>query len=304
MKRVLLFALPLLLLASCSKDQTPDATTDGRIALSASASIDQIALSKASDDAWGENDQIGIWMMDAGTVTPHEAVANRLYTTAAGDGNFAPPAGTKTIYLPINGDVDFFAYYPHTDGVVDEMFTVDLTDQSDLTAIDILGAELLSTPAAPINKDHAEVNFTFEHKMTHLVFNMQQGIGAETFELAGMSATISGQLPSCTYDILLGTLGFEALSSVAIEMNASADGTLLQAILAPTDEVANPIVAGRKVLFTLADGRHFELMIPDDKHFAAGDKNIYAVTLNREGADITASIEDWNVQDGGEITGK
>lgn len=55
------------------------------------------------------------------------------------------------IYLPAdNSPLDFVAYYPYTAGLENNIYTVDVSDQSDQSAIDLMAADWESAdPSAP-----------------------------------------------------------------------------------------------------------------------------------------------------------
>lgn len=288
----------LLLLAGCSKDngmETPE--SDGRVALQVTSGIE----TRAIGTAWEKGDAIGIYMLEAGTTDISEEAENRRYSTADGTSTFATTAG-QTIYFPIDGGtVDFRAYYPHRETLTDGVMALDVSSQTDLPAIDLMTAKVASTKAAPLDKNHPTVAFTFTHRLTKLELNITAGNGISASDLAGLKVEVTNQRTSGNYDPQFEAFGVSSDPVQTVKMNTSADGTLAQAILLPTTAAdgINPIVAGREFIFTLkATGEVFRWSVPDDKGFLAGDRNIYNITINRTSLIVTATIEDWNSGNG------
>ncbi|WP_288325813.1 MULTISPECIES: fimbrillin family protein [Bacteroidaceae] len=301
-KQSILMVAALLLLAGCSNDNEGAATPegDGRVALEVSSGIE----SRAYDNKWESDDAIGIYMLKTGTATISEGAENRRYFTA--DGGSAFTATTEqTIYFPLDGSkVDFIAYYPYQKNLTNGAFTLDISTQTDLSAIDLMTAGTKTTEAEPLDKNHYKVHFKFAHRLTKLELNIGTGRGITTEDLKGLKVEVTKQRTSGSYDPQFETFGVDSEPVQTVELNTNAGGTLAQAILLPTTAAdgINPIVTRREFLFTLkSTGEVFRWSVPDDKSFERGDKNIYNITINRSGVEVTATIEKWNEVDNGEI---
>ena len=301
-KQSILMVAALLLLAGCSNDNEGAATPegDGRVALEVSSGIE----SRAYDNKWESDDAIGIYMLKTGTATISEGAENRRYFTA--DGGSAFTATTEqTIYFPLDGSkVDFIAYYPYQKNLTNGAFTLDISTQTDLSAIDLMTAGTKTTEAEPLDKNHYKVHFKFAHRLTKLELNIGTGRGITTEDLKGLKVEVTKQRTSGSYDPQFETFGVDSEPVQTVELNTNAGGTLAQVILLPTTAAdgINPIVTRREFLFTLkSTGEVFRWSVPDDKSFERGDKNIYNITINRSGVEVTATIEKWNEVDNGEI---
>lgn len=311
--RTTAFCTAVLLLAGCGNDNAPAAPDGGdtRVPLEVTGGIS--AQTRAADAAWAASDAIGIYMLKSGTTDIAESAANRRYTTAQGDGRFSADQGAS-IYYPIDGSkVDFLAYYPHsTSGVADGVCTLDLSDQSHLPAIDLMSARVSGK-----DKSAPGVAFNFRHLLTKLELVNTPGTGVAASELEGLRVEITNQRATGSYDILFETLAVDdatgpltpdgslasdatPASGTTLTLNTTADGKKSAAILFPNTETAvNPIVPGRQLVFTLkTGGEKFYWNIPDDKSFNAGEKNIYTITINRSGLEVTSSIVNWNPGNG------
>ncbi|WP_294606180.1 fimbrillin family protein [uncultured Bacteroides sp.] len=292
-------AAALILTAGCTNDnEGTDAPADGRVALQVTGGIH--VQTRAHDTEWDKNDRIGIYMLKTGaeTETVLEGVENIPYQTEAGDGKFAP-FGT-VIYFPIDGsNVDFRAWYPYED--VAEKWTADLTDQSSQAALDLMTAHAKSNTepgGTTYNKNQPVVKLNFSHRLTKLVLNIIGGNGVGTDELAGLKVEITKQWKTALYDPDIDGIGFDE-ASATITLLTKADGKFAEAILFPDDLTHKSLTTGRQLMFTLSTGEMFYWDIPNEKSFNAGEKNIYNITINRTGLDVTASISDWNQGNGG-----
>lgn len=295
-------AAALILTAGCTNDNegTDAPDNDGRVALQVTGGIH--VQTRAHDTEWDKNDQIGIYMFAAGSTTALEGMENIPYKTEHGTAAFAP-SGTA-IYFPIDGSiVDFRAWYPYED--VAEKWTADLINQSSQAALDLMTADAKSNTGpggTTYNKNQPKVSLNFNHRLTKLVLNITSGNGVGTDELAGLKVEVTKQWKTATYDPDIDGIGFEE-ASADITLLTKADGTFAEAILFPDDLTHKALTVGRQLVFTLATGEVFYWNIPDTKSFNAGEKNIYTISINRSGLEVTSEITDWAAGNGSGETG-
>lgn len=295
---IMLCALALLP-AGCSNDSaSDDGKSDGRIALQVSGGVS--VQTRAHDNAWNADDQIGIYMFTAGTSTIAEGTDNIPYKLAdATTGKFAPAA--TAIYFPINGsNVDFHAWYPYKD-VADGEWTADLTDQSSQADLDLMTADAKSDTAEGkniYNKDNFAVALNFHHRLTKLMLNIAPGNDISADDLKGLKVELTQQWKTVIYNPRFDAPDYtEELT--AITLLTTADGTSAEAILFPDDLTGKALTTGRQLVFTLkGTSETFRWNIPTGKSFNAGDKNIYTITINRSTLSVTATISDWNQGNG------
>ncbi|ADV43792.1 fimbrillin family protein [Bacteroides helcogenes] len=289
-------AAALLLLAGCGNDNET-ATPDGsdRVALQVTSGIQ----SRAIGSDWQAGDGIGIYMLKTGTSTITEAAENRLYTTAVdgSNGGFTATAD-QTIYFPVDGsDVDFIAYYPQQT-LTDGSMTIDVSSQESLPKIDLMTAKVQSADSKKYNKSQPNVAFNFSHKLTKIELNITNGTGLTPSDLAELTVEITKQCTAATYTPLTETLALTTGDKKDVTLNTAADGTAAEAILLPNSDEFNPST-DRELVFTLdKTGEKFRWTISGEKDFIAGDRNIYNITINRSGLEVTATIENWNLGNG------
>lgn len=175
--------------------------------------------------------------------------------------------------------------------------TISVSSQTDLPKIDLMTAKVKSSDSKKYNKNNSSVAFNFHHKLTKLELNITNGVGIVPADLKDLTVEITNQRTKASYTPLTETLALTTKDTQNVTLETAADGTAAEAILLPNSTL-NPIIAGRELLFILTTGEVFRYAIPEDKSFNAGDRNIYNITLNRTGVNVTATIEDWTPGNG------
>lgn len=292
-RQCILAAVTLLLLAGCSNNNevaTPD--SNARVALQVNGGI----LTRAAGNKWNAGDAIGIYMVKHGTTTISEGAENRLYSTTDGSSTFSSSKETTIYFSKDGGLVDFLAYYPYRETLTEGALTLNVSDQTNLSAIDLMSAKVQSTPEKPMDKNHPQVALNFTHMLTKLELNIATGNGMSTDELKGLKVEITNQRTEGSFDPLYEAHEVLDTPAKTVALNTNADGTQAQAILLPTTAAGdiNPIIRGRELIFTLAGNKVFKWSVPDEKSFERGDRNIYNITINRTSLAVTATITDWN----------
>lgn len=278
-------ALSLLIgglsLSACSNEEIH--MDDARVALQVTSGIQ----TRAYDDQWEENDDIGIFGFTQGDA-PAQAYTNERYVTTGGNGTFTP--GGTPIYLPTDDSyLDFVAYYPHTTSLTaDGIYAVDVTNQSIQKDIDLMAASKLSA-----NRSKNTVAFNFEHKLSKIVLTFKPGDGMALSELTGMTVQLTNQQPKATFDVTQpdGEVVVGTNTPATLTLNTDADGTSSEGIVLPS---AN--FDGMTLHLELSDGSSFfnwDLNNSKADKFEAGKKYVYDITVNRSRLDVTATIEDW-----------
>ncbi len=319
------------LLCSCTQEDAPDAPDGGdRIPVTFTAGIESTAVTRTTgidNDTWTSSDHIGIVMSDAdynisyGEGTLGIIESNIEYAADKIDRNdkgrsratFIPVSG-KPIYYPRTRQVDFHAYYPYTKrdkdgGKMDKTYdyTVDLSDQSNPAAIDLLYAEALG-----IGRSSKPVDFGFNHMCAKITLNVAAG--------EGFTADDIRALPAADVNVKIKT---------AVMMQLADNGQVVVATGSPTKDVHpykhNVTPAGANAVFSVIfsprnekdipvqftiDGMTYTVNItPKDIYnsdptnfipWQPGGNYVYPVIVKRTGIVTTGySIEDWEEEDKG-----
>ncbi len=251
-------------------------------------------LTKAAGTAWDTGDEVGIFMLTAGGTLPGNivdagtaaAADNRLYTADA-SGVLSPPAGNP-IYYPQSGNVDFIAYYPHrtAPGTNPYIYKVDVSDQSDPAAIDLLYAK-----KPGVAKSQTAVPLVFEHQLSKLTIGVAKGTGMASVDFTTMTVSIGGMPVTADFDLNGGATPLTVTGGpAAFVPRIVTAGSLYDAILVP--QTANAY-ASRTVVFTVG-GAPYTWAIPAATAFEGGSHHTYTVTVNKTGLTVsTGDITDW-----------
>ncbi len=270
MKKIILSALALVALASCSKDLTNDPTeSNDLVAATFSSSIG----TRASGTSWSEGDEIGVFMLRTDEVSDSENVP---YETAAGDGKFA--ASSSYIYYPQTGTVDFLAYYPYQSGMSDYAYSIDVSDQDDLEAIDLM----VATKLTGVSATNDSQSLAFAHMLCEVNLNISKNETIESLE--GLTATFGEVLTTNTYDV--SGLAFDTAGDAdTIDLNVSEDGTTITAILVPQT------ISAQAITFTVEEKSYVGYLT---ETLESGKSYTYSVTIGQEIFTVgAATITDW-----------
>lgn len=286
MKAKLLTTALLLtgLLPACSSDD--DTANGSGTALQVTSGIQ----TRAVDNVWESGDAIGIFMLN-GTST--DTYINTLYTTTSnGESGTFLPAST-IIYLPADGSSrDFIAYYPYQQGMSYSIYKIDLSDQSDQSAIDFLLAKKVTGKS----RTDYQADFTFEHKLSKVIVHFKPGDGLSENDLAGTTVKLTRQRVSANFNVLTETEVVPSSGTDDIFLLTSADGTASEGIVFPNEDFGNMCL----VIATPQMGSYTWKLSEQTKatNFKAGHKYIYTVTINRTRLEVTCDITDWEPGNG------
>lgn len=283
-KMTKLFALALLAgaMISCSTDDAASSTPNGKVAVQFTGGIN--VNTRAAGEAWTNGDRIGIFMtgknqpLSADAIK--EGVDNVCYQTDGGK-SFSPISGGKTICFPIDGDVDFYSYYPQTT-VNEYKVALNVADQKSQEAIDFMYAKTTGC-----NKATPQVNLRFSHMLSNLILNVKPGNGLTQDDLNKLKVTIKDQNTTATFNLADGVISGEG-NPADIEMKAVQVGKRYEAILLPTASTT------REIVFDLNNGHEAPFIWKMDSDLKGGNLyNYTTVKLTRTGMALTGTIEAW-----------
>ena len=285
-KMIKFFALALLAgaMVSCNTEDTASTTPNGKVAVQFTGGIS--VNTRASGLAWADGDMIGIFMTGANQTLSADAIKegvdNVCYQTS-GSVAFSPISGGKTIYYPIDGDVDFYSYYPYTT-ISNYKVALNVANQGSLEAIDFMYAKTTGC-----NKATPQVDLRFNHMLSKLVLNVQAGNGLTQDDLNKLTVTIKDQNTTATFNLADGVISGEG-NPDNIQMKAVQVGKRYEAILLPT---ASKI---REIEFELNNGFDAPFVWKMDQELTGGNLyNYTTVKLTRSTVDMSGTIESWNV---------
>ena len=279
------FALALLAgaMVSCSTEDTAPSTQNDKVAVQFTGGIN--VNTRAAGVAWADGDRIGIFMTGADQSLSADAIKegvdNVCYQTS-GSSAFSPISGGKTIFFPIDGDVDFYSYYPQTT-VSDYKVALNVADQTSQEAIDFMYAQTKGC-----HKSIPQVELKFNHMLSNLVLNVQPGNGLTEDDLNKLKVTIKDQNTTATFNLADGLISGEG-NPANIQMKAVQVGKKYEAILLPTKSTT------REIEFDLDNGHDAPFVWKMDSELKGGNMyNYTTVKLTRTSVEISGTIKPWN----------
>lgn len=321
-KRLFYILTSMVLLVACNKDDDSMTTTsnDKRVPLEIVANIAMQAegITRAADDDWDENDQIGVYVTKKNTTTifvdaESTRGENLLYTFNDGtnydtnDGNtyrlFAP---SKKFYLSSEA-VDVFGYYPYnaSASLDPTAIPINVSDQTSQERIDFMRAE-----RGNVSNSDVSIELQFKHKLTKLVFNLKQGEGLLPNELRDatyLGLKIDKQPYAATYNVYEDMLSVTLAHNEIIPIRGTTTTGFVrtfEAIVLPNTSSGETTVAGnpsddRTVTINFYrrsdDAIVNTFKIPSSTYFYPGHKYIYNVTVNATSIEVDSQkyTEQW-----------
>ena len=279
------FALALLAgaMVSCSTEDTASSTQNDKVAVQFTGGIN--VNTRAAGVAWADGDRIGIFMTGANQSLSADAIKegvdNVCYQTNGGK-SFSPISGEKTIYFPIDGNVDFYSYYPQTT-VNEYKVALNVADQKSQEAIDFMYAKTTGC-----NKATPQVELKFNHQLCNLILNVQPGDGLTEDDLNKLKVTIKDQNTTATFNLADGVISGEG-NPANIQMKAVQVGKKYESILLPTKSTT------REIEFDLDNGHDAPFVWTMATDLKGGNLyNYTTVKLTRTSVELSGTIKPWN----------
>lgn len=255
--------------------------------------------SRVSGNTWNANDEVGIYMMNAGSGIEAATAQNKKYIAQTNGTLTAAPG--NGIYLPESGNVDFIAYYPYTTSVSGNKLAVNVSDQSNPAAIDLIYSNGTKGVAATTA---TTISLGFTHQLTKVTLNVTKDGTIET--LNGLGVNIKGVSTEGEFNLADGTLTATAGTNnkdVAMYIDAQGTTATATAIILPT--AASTDQTSLNLTFNL-NGQSFTHTISDASIFEKGTNVSFnaKLSINNGKPVVTigaATIEDWGEKLGGDI---
>lgn len=255
--------------------------------------------SRVSGNTWNANDEVGIYMMNAGSGIEAATAQNKKYIAQTNGTLTAAPG--NGIYLPESGNVDFIAYYPYTTSVSGNKIAVNVSDQSKPAAIDLIYSNGTKGVAATTA---TTISLGFTHQLTKVTLNVTKDETIET--LNGLGVNIKGISTEGEFNLADGTLTATAGTNnkdVAMYIDAQGTTATATAIILPT--AASTDQTSLNLTFNL-NGQSFTHTISDASIFEKGTNVSFnaKLSINNGKPVVTvgnATISNWTEKPGGDI---
>ena len=255
--------------------------------------------SRVSGNTWNANDEVGIYMMNAGSGIEAATAQNKKYIAQTNGTLTAAPG--NGIYLPESGNVAFIAYYPYTTSVSGNKLAVIVSDQSNPAAIDLIYSNGTKGVAATTA---TTISLGFTHQLTKVTLNVTKDETIET--LNGLGVNIKGISTEGEFNLADGTLTATAGTNnkdVAMYIDAQGTTATATAIILPT--AASTDQTSLNLTFNL-NGQSFTHTISDASIFEKGTNVSFNAKLSINNGKpvvtvVNATINNWTEKPGGDI---
>lgn len=285
-------SVAMLAMAACSKDEPRNYRGDRPLEFSSTILGD--TQTRAQDNYWNTGDNIGVYMMSqaGGTIAQHATHHNIRHTTVAADGKFVASVPAEAIYLrEDSAPVSFVGYYPWTDAITaGHEYPVDLSDQTDITKIDLLHAKLDSH-----NVGNTTPKLTFSHKLAKVVFNIRD-LRAAPQSLQGLTVTVKGMDTKALFSLDAGSIVSSSTpGDIPAKIAVTGTTATARALVIPKNAVTYSIEV------TLPGDEESSIFTFNDRIYQPGERHNYIVNITDGDADPElilidgeGSISPWN----------
>lgn len=284
MKKTLLFGFALgMILSGCNKDE--DLNNAGTNGVSFTS---YMIGSRATDTAWEPNDEIGVYMQNAGS----EGYANVNVKYANSEADCNKFTSTSPITYPEGGTgtVNFMAVYPYNGDIADGNYTFTLAD-GDLSKNDIMYASSPSIASGVTN-----VNLTFQHKLSKIILQLKD---EQNKAVTGATVSIDNQCVNGVLNVADGTVSVAGDATyTSVLAFAEGENGQYEVIVIP-DEGRE----GRSIVITTKEGNTYRCPIGSIA-FGNSQKYTFPVSLQApasSGGETSINLEmgslnidDWN----------
>jgi len=307
MKKYLLTVIAIFLagvFTSCNQCEF-DGPSNKRAKVNFSSNIVKVTppiTTKMSGNKWESNDSIGIYMLREASIDVEDDMNNIKYTTNSNDETGIFEANDVTIFFPDNGDkVRFMSYYPYAASLTNNIYSVDVSDQTSQSKIDLLYSFDTEKKYDKKTSDK-KVSLVFNHMLTKINIHIKPGEGLKNSDVENIVVHFEGFHTNADFNLFSGILSNPSNVSFIkpVSMTPIEDYVVsYEAIIIPTD---NPSDA--KMVFDLQNGSGEEGndgYIKSDvfswkfteNALAQGTEYTYNVTVNRSSIVVEATINNW-----------
>lgn len=178
------------------------------------------------------------------------------------------------------------------------------------TGTNVAGNDL-QTAVATVNGNNTNISFGFTHVLSQVTVNIIKGTGFADGELDAHTFAMNNFKLGGTVSVATGTTTATGNATASFQPtklgtpNTTTDGkkavASYEALVMPQTITAT---SGAKVTIATVtlNGQNYAAEIEKDITFVAGKNHIYNITLNKTGISFSATVVDWGIGTGGDIT--
>ena len=287
---LLLSVIGLLTFSACMQDQPNESDVRKEVKVSASfknSASDAKVTTRATGNTWQVGDAIGLFMKKSDRALTQSALADNAKYITTGTSSFSPAAEDfKIYYLFDKTKVDFISYHPYTVFLNDLKYEIDVSDQNDISAIDLL----YSNNVKDKSSNDETINLTFEHQLTKVTLKIATNYTGK--EQAGLTAKITNVNTKASFSLVDGLI-YDPIEPKEVLFNVNAEGTLAEAIVLPDNDLSN-----KKFVIKIGETNYtYNLSSSVIKSFEKSKLCEYTITIEPTYGPsikgVTATVTDW-----------
>ena len=297
------FGLMALSFVACQNQEDWDSPIEEKVPISLRGDINQLAVTRASDNGFAAGDQVGIWAVNynedtPGTLTLKDNQATNVRFTFDGSSTWTPDY--DIYYKDKNTKVDIYGIYPYTSAISSieaQPFEVQ-EDQSTISAHGAMGgyeaSDFLWAKREAVTPSPSTVQLLFQHKMSCVVVTLEEGTGFASGEFAGLSQSVLINNVKRNATINLATGEVTATGAVPARSTVpAAYENVFRAIVVPQT------VSSASTLFSITlGGTAYTYSEGSAFTYVAGKQHNFTVTVDKKadgGYDVTVqtTISAW-----------
>jgi hypothetical protein len=195
---------------------------------------------------WENNQMIGVSMLKANSteiIMPYHNIKHK--ATVYPVGYFSPVSTDEVLYYPEDGSkVDIVAYYPYKDNLKDDLYPLNIADQTVADNFSFVYAN----NSKGLNRDNKKTMMELRPVVAELNVELEAGDGVKDEYLANATIKLTGLPTKANFNLLTGSIQ---------------NITNVQDILLPAYEESQGTGASGRILpSTDTDGYYVEIVLP------------------------------------------
>lgn len=288
---------------SCQMDENFDAPDQEQIPISLAGDINQLAVTRASDNGFASGDGVGIWAVNydedtPGTLALKDNQATNVRFTFDGSSTWTPDY--DIYYKDKSTKVDIYGYYPYSSAISSiEAWPFEVQeDQSTASAHGVMGgyeaSDFLWAKRVSVTPTASAIQLLFQHKMSCVVVTLEEGDGFEDgeFEALSQSVLINNVKRNATINLATGevtaTGAVPARSTVPAAYESGFRAIVVPQTVSSASSLFSITLGG--TAYTYSEGTAFT--------YVAGKQHNFDVTVDKKadgGYNVTVqtSISAW-----------
>ncbi len=288
---------------ACQNQEDWDSPIEEKVPISLRGDINQLAVTRASDNGFAAGDQVGIWAVNynedtPGTLTLKDNQATNVRFTFDGSSSWTPDY--DIYYKDKNTKVDIYGIYPYTSAISSieaQPFEVQ-EDQSTISAHGSMGgyeaSDFLWAKHEAAVPSPSVIQLLFQHKMSCVVVTLEEGTGFTEgeFEALSQSVLINNVKRSALINLATGEVTATGAVSARSTVPAAYENGFRAIVVPQTVSAASSLfsITLGGTAYTYSEGSAFT--------YVAGKQHNFTVTVDKKpdgGYDVTVqtTISAW-----------